>query len=328
MVEGRLSVAVSGAGLMGEWHAHYARRLGADVIAVVDPDGSKHSTPRFGRTRFFDSIGAMLKQVRPHAVHVCTPSETHVSQCELLLQQGIHVLCEKPVAETLSLVDKLIAIARGNRASIVPVHQFVFQRGARLAKAELGRLGDLLEVEALLQTAGGEGRDNHGLRELMGEMLPHPLSLLEFFQVMPADGWRVESRRSGELRAQGSHQGVGVSVNLSAHARPARATMQLVGTEATAQIDLFHGFRVVLPGNVSRSRKVLAPFSESSKRFSTAAMNLGIRALRREAAYPGLLDLIRGFYGSIAMGGPPPIPYDSFLSVSRARDQILGMDRR
>lgn len=328
MSERRLSVAVAGAGLMGEWHARYARRLGADLIAVVDPDRSRHSSGRFGDTKFFDSAEAMLEQRRPHAVHVCSPTDTHRSQSELFLQQGIHVLCEKPVAETLVEVEDLIAIARRNDVAIVPVHQFVFQRGVVLARAELERVGDLLEVEVLLRTAGGEGRDEKGLYELVGEVLPHPLSLLDCFGVLPADGWAVEMQRPGELRVHGSHEGRAVAVNISAAARPARASMQLAGTAATMEIDLFHGFRAVIPGNVSRGRKILAPFSESSQRFSAAAVNLARRALRRETAYPGLLDLISGFYASIEKGRSLPISCDSLLKVSRARDQILGVDLR
>ncbi|HUF19062.1 MAG TPA: Gfo/Idh/MocA family oxidoreductase [Thermoanaerobaculia bacterium] len=327
MGERTLSIAVAGAGLMGEWHARYGRRAGAELIAVVDPDRSRHSPTRFGNTRFFESLGSMLNEAKPRAVHLCTPSGMHVSQCEQLLRQGIHVLCEKPVGESLSDVEKLIALAGENGASIVPVHQFVFQRGVQRARSELERLGELLEVEVILHTAGGEGRDDHGLRMLMGEVLPHPLSLLELFGVLPLDGWVVESRRAGELRARGNHGNVAVSVSISAHARPTKAVMQLTGTAATVLIDLFHGFRVLTPGNVSRGRKVRAPFTESSKRFSAAAWNLGMRALRREPAYPGLLDLIRAFYKSIGQGGPLPIAYGSFLNVSRARDRLLGSER-
>ena len=317
-------VLVAGAGLIGRWHAYYARRAGARLVGVVEPDSSRHAPRKFGGATFFKSVEEALKETHPDVLHVCVPTESHVRLCRLGLESGAHVLCEKPVAHTTAEVEELISLAMGNGVSISPVHQFVFQRGVQKARRRLSAAGEIVHAEVLIHTAGASGGTDESLMKLVGEVLPHPLSLLEFFSLLPSEDWGVESSRPGEMYARGVMGGTSVSINISAHARPTKAIMQFVGTGGTVSIDLFHGFSVLVSGSVSRRRKLLAPFAQSARHAAGAAANLGLRAMRREPAYPGLLDLIGRVYESIEHGRPLPIPYDSLLAVSRSRDHILG----
>ena len=51
------------------------------------------------------------------------------------------------------------------------------------------------------------------------------------------------------------------------------------------------------------------------------------RAARGETAYPGLRELIRRTYASIADEAPPPITPEETLAVAAARDAILASPR-
>jgi hypothetical protein len=58
--------------------------------------------------------------------------------------------------------------------------------------------------------------------------------------------------------------------------------------------------------------------------FNAASTNLFGRAIRGEAAYPGLRRLIQNFYASARGECPPPITAEEAIAVADARDAILA----
>lgn len=105
-------VAVVGAGIMGSNHARVLGRLpGAEVTLVVDPDEQR------GRA-LAASVGAVHTTdpgaVADHAeaAVVAGPSELHAAIGVPLLEAGVDLLVEKPIATTLADADALIEAAR------------------------------------------------------------------------------------------------------------------------------------------------------------------------------------------------------------------------
>ena len=64
---------------MGTWHARYAARNRAQVIAIVDPDAAAANRlrARFPAAVAFSDLATMLAAVTPDVVHICTPVQTH-----------------------------------------------------------------------------------------------------------------------------------------------------------------------------------------------------------------------------------------------------------
>lgn len=48
----------------------------------------------------YDNVDTMVGELKPTAAVVCTPPSTHPEVCIRLMEQGVHVLCEKPLAIT------------------------------------------------------------------------------------------------------------------------------------------------------------------------------------------------------------------------------------
>ena len=92
------SAAIVGAGLMGRWHAHAARKAGIDIIAVVDPDPMKcHEVAIVAKATYeCRDLSDMFNSCTVDAVHICTPLSTHYELCRQALEGGANVLCEKP----------------------------------------------------------------------------------------------------------------------------------------------------------------------------------------------------------------------------------------
>ena len=124
-----LSVAVCGAGAFGRNHVRVYRALGAAagvrLSAIVEPDETRarlldqemgEASGEDRGVRFFPHVDAMLAAVkrgelRVDAASVCVPTSAHCAVASALLEAGVHVLVEKPIAGTLEEADRLIELA-------------------------------------------------------------------------------------------------------------------------------------------------------------------------------------------------------------------------
>ena len=312
--------AIVGAGLMGRWHARYAARVGTRVTAIVDRrvSAAEDLQRTFPRARTFAALEDCLAAGVADAVHVCTSAGTHVEMARAALMAGRHVLVEKPASATRADAQALADLARQRGLRLCPVHQFPFQRGMARAVAGLSRLGPLVRAEYVVRSAGGAGRTPADRRALVLEILPHPVSL---FRAVLAPGgaapsWDVVTAGDDEMELVGARAGVRLRIDVALHARPTRNELVLTGTEATARVDLFHGYAVFESGGTSRAAKASAPLRAGTRLLWASGSNLARRALEREPAFPGLRELIRRFYASIAGGSPPPVDPEEMVEAA------------
>jgi predicted dehydrogenase len=203
------------------------------------------------------------------------------------------------------------------------VHQFLFQDGVRAAHVALPMIGDLVHLQATFCTAGAEGLPDETADRLIADILPHPLSLAQFF--LPAalpERWTTLRSVAGELRASCATAGTTLSFVISTHGRPTLCAFDVVGSAGSIHLDLYHGYAVIEPGAVSRARKLARPFAHAMRTATAATFNSGRRLWRGEAAYPGLWQLVDAFYGSIRSHGPAPIPAHEAIEIAHLRDRL------
>lgn len=325
-----LRVAIVGAGLMGRWHAHYAVRAGARIAAIVDRDPASAQALR-GRhpaAAAFSEFRECLGHSRVDVAHICTRTESHPELASEALAAGIHVLVEKPVAGSVAETNRLIDLARRADLRLCPAHQFPFQRGFRRVQQGLGRLGDLVSVEFHTCTAGGSGRPPSARREVLLEILPHPLSLFRALGLSLLDGPSLCFRDDYLMVHSFPDGGPSLIITIDLRGRPTRNELTLVGTRGSAYVDLYHGLSTFDAGTVSRRAKMLRPFRDGAGLVAAAAANLVVRALRNEPAYPGLGDLIRAFYDAIRSGTPSPISDEEMLDIAGVMDRVSKADAR
>ena len=320
---------IVGAGLMGRWHADAARRAGATLVAIVDPEGERAQrlAARYRGAVAHERLEPALAGGGIDTVHVCTPLETHESVIRAAVVAGCHVLAEKPLAPTAAVTEELLGLAQDRGVLLCPVHQFLFQPGVLRAQATLAAIGPLRHLDAVACSAGADRAGDAERDRIAVEILPHPLSLIARF--LPGDlkvlPWTARRVAPGELRALGGADGVSASILISMRGRPTANTLTLIGEHGTARLDLFHGFCVIEPGRVSRARKILHPFDLATRTLIGAAGNLLRRAFRAEQAYPGLRELVVGFCAAALQRKNPPISAQETLAVAIAKDQLLAM---
>jgi len=319
------SVVIVGAGLMGRWHFDAARKAGARIVAVVDRDASRAAALGGGAL-----VRGSLRDALQHpadVVHICTPMDSHVALCHEALAAGRHVIVEKPGTPTLAEAIALDAAARAAGRMLVPVHQFVFQRGVQEIRASLPRLGTIRQLEFATASAGaaGTGRDPDAVA---AEILPHPLALARCLlgEKVGALAWQLHRPAAGEWRMNAvTEHGTGISALISLSARPTFATCRALGEGGSATADLFHGFAVFEAGTASRRYKVIRPLAVGLETIGAATRNLVARGWRGEAAYPGLRRLCAATYAAAQGNGPPPFAADELIDVAGARDRLIEL---
>lgn len=318
---------------MGRWHAESIRRVGGRVVAIVDsnvPRAIVLARAIGGGCAPVGSLDDAFARHSPEVVHVCTPDGTHESLIERSLDAGCHVLVEKPFAVDAAATERILARAARLSRLACPVHQSLFQPGTErvVALAGAGGLGDVLHVESTVCSTGADsaGTDSERRRVAL-EIVPHALGLVERLAPGSLDAldWHAAEPRSGELRVLAEGAGLSLGITVSMAARPTRNGATVLGTAASAELDLFHGFAVVDRARADRRWKIVRPFVVGRRLVGAAAANLARRAARGETAYPGLRELVRRFHEAAASGGEPPITAREAIAVARARDRVAEL---
>ena len=112
-------------GAFGRNHARVYRDLAqkgeVEFVGVVDFDTARASAVagEFG-TRAFTSVDELLREAKPDAASVAVPTVEHLNVARKLIEAGVDVLIEKPLAPSLAEADDLIRLAqRTSRVGMV-----------------------------------------------------------------------------------------------------------------------------------------------------------------------------------------------------------------
>jgi len=144
-----MRVGIIGFGGAGQAHTFYWSCVaGCRVTKIFDPNPAAAArAARVAGAVFFDDLDRFWTDL--DAVAVCTPDATHAEYAVAALGRGLHVLVEKPLADSHEAVRAIrCAAASAPRQTIAVVHQMRFvplhQRIKSLAASgALGRLSYL-----------------------------------------------------------------------------------------------------------------------------------------------------------------------------------------
>jgi len=146
-VSGLVRVALLGCGRISQTHFDAIRDVDdLELAAVCDTieerareAGARNDVP------WFTSYAKMLADVPCEAVAVCTPSGLHPPHGIQAARAGKHVICEKPMAITLSAADELVHACDEQGVHLFVVKQNRLNPAVQLVKRALdkGRFGRL-----------------------------------------------------------------------------------------------------------------------------------------------------------------------------------------
>ena len=108
-----MRVAVIGTGMIAAVHARSARAVGAELLGVLGTsvEKSKDAADAWGAKAAYADFDALLAD-RPDVVHICTPNRTHYEYARRVMRAGVHVVCEKPLADSVERAEELVRVQR------------------------------------------------------------------------------------------------------------------------------------------------------------------------------------------------------------------------
>ncbi len=112
----KVKAAVVGVGSWGKNHARvYSELEDVELVAVADAseDRAREIAIKHGAKSYTD-LTDMLKKEEIDVLSICTPTTYHFENAMTAMEQGISVLVEKPVCNTVEEAKRLLAYSRKN----------------------------------------------------------------------------------------------------------------------------------------------------------------------------------------------------------------------
>jgi predicted dehydrogenase len=190
---GKIRLALVGCGQIGRFHAE---RIVADgrgeIVALCDPHSTNAARIRHEfapQAHVFAGITELLAGFAVDGAVICTPTNQHFDQVRQFRERGVHVLCEKPLADTRERTVQLIAEAESGGPALAVAYQ---RRGWPVYRtlrreAQSGRHGPVRSVTAHVaerwqQTIAGTWRNDPAFNPggFIGDAGSHKIDMVFF----------------------------------------------------------------------------------------------------------------------------------------------------
>jgi predicted dehydrogenase len=146
-----LGVAVIGAGGIGARHVELvAAESSCRLVALADPAPAAVELARKAGVPHYADYAQMLERERPEAAIVAVPTALHTPVGLACARRGVHILMEKPIAESVASGRELLAAVEQAGVHLAVGHLRRFDPAVEAARALLdgGEIGRLVAVTA------------------------------------------------------------------------------------------------------------------------------------------------------------------------------------
>ncbi|HEY0514531.1 MAG TPA: NAD-dependent epimerase/dehydratase family protein [Thermoanaerobaculia bacterium] len=331
-----LRVALVGAGYVAQFHRDIlAETPGVKLVALCDADleRARAAARQWGVPIAVGSVGE-LAGLQIDVAHVLVPPDLHVQVTRSLLEMGIGVLVEKPLALASSDARELQALADGLGLPLGVNHNNVWHPAfARLLEhVRSGRLGKIEHVRVCLSVPLAQldaGDFSHWMfrapENIVFEAAPHPLSQLHALigavreakttilgtrELHPGqtfhDRWLVAAE--AERGTAEIYMAFGQGFN--------RWTLEVLGSDGSAEADLGHNlfsyeektpwleFWNSFLAGWRRSRALSRGAAAGVVRYARFTLGMGARM---DSYYAGMRGSVQAFYAALRAGEPLPV---------------------
>lgn len=211
MTNSKMRIGIIGAGAIAQTYLPvFEQSNTAQLVGVCDvrPDAAQALAERMGCPAF-TSYQQMCEATDAAAAIVCTPPVTHPEICCWLLERGIHVLCEKPLAINLAGAEAMAAVARANGTTLRMASKFRYAADVVKARSIVasGMIGDVVLFENTFTSRVDMTRRWNSDAAISGGGVlidngTHSVDIIRYFLGPIADIQVIEGRRIQEVAVE------------------------------------------------------------------------------------------------------------------------------
>ncbi|WP_070121394.1 Gfo/Idh/MocA family protein [Bacillus marinisedimentorum] len=116
---------------------------GFELAAVYSRSGerARDFAEKHGAAHTFTDIAEMAESELIDAVYIASPNSFHAEQSILFMENGKHVLCEKPLASNTAEVEAMFEAARGQGVVLMEAMKTTFLPGFKTIQEHLHKIG-------------------------------------------------------------------------------------------------------------------------------------------------------------------------------------------
>lgn len=147
----KIRYGILGCGRIAQRHAQHAANTGK-LIAVCDvvPEKARELAASYKAAAFNDVKGFLAENVgKIDVISICTPNGLHAEHSILALNMGYHVLCEKPMAISVSDCRRMIDTSKNTEKKLFIIKQNRYNPPVAAVKKILaeGQLGRIYSIQ-------------------------------------------------------------------------------------------------------------------------------------------------------------------------------------
>ncbi|KAL4866455.1 hypothetical protein BDV12DRAFT_210463 [Aspergillus spectabilis] len=230
-----LRIVIIGAGLIGPRHAQsVVSNSSTSLVGFIDPSPSATPYAESFNVPLYPSLGDLLKStVKPDAAIVCTPNHTHVPVALDLLKNGINILLEKPVSDSIESATELLStlndpiIKEKNLKVLVGHHRrfnpYILSTKSLLTANSLGKilavngLWTVQKPDSYFSPPLGSWRADKNKGGVLGINLIHDVDILMFFfgPISRVYAEATTSQRSGRNPDHTAEEGAAITIRFT-----------------------------------------------------------------------------------------------------------------
>ena len=329
-----LRVGLVGAGYISEFHARAIRRVpNARIVGIADVVNSRATAlaARFSIAKVFPTMEALIAE-GVDVIHILTPPDTHAPLAIAALQNGCHVLVEKPLATNAEEVDRISEAAAAAQKSVCVNHSMLYDRfvSKALSVVRSGAIGVPLTFDYFRSSEYPPYRGGPLPIHYQDGGYPfldqgvHALYLAEAFLGAIRTAKAFYGTHGGdsnllydEWRVAAQCQRGSANIQISWNVRPLQNWFVVQGTKGVLRANLFamwvtHTPQLPLPKAPARA---LQAMGEGLSICRQVPANVARFAARKIVQYDGLHSLVAAFYYALQSGAPVPVPVEQARST-------------
>ena len=165
------------------------------ALVTGDAEKAKEVAKKYGieNVTDYDGYGALINSGKVDAVYIATPNSKHTDLVVTALNAGIHVLCEKPMAETPEDCQKMIDASEKSGAKLMIAYRLHFEEATveALEVVRSGKIGDPRIFSSVFCQQVSEENSRTATGNYAGplpDMGPYPINAVrQLFQAMPTE---------------------------------------------------------------------------------------------------------------------------------------------